>query len=175
MRWKTNSTLQTLFSKILHTFAVLDRRSGASVSRKRTVISSLIKRLVSRCSFCKLRKNFGFFCFVNHLNRPLRKQMFTCDWCISIHSAYFGALVIALFRAIIEYFSSKILLIFLNLVSCKNKAMSASCSRQTFHSSSRFPKLLYLSSLESFSVLFLRAKLGECVALSFALTPPPRK
>ena len=34
---------------------------------------------------------------------------------------------------------------------------------------------LFLSILESFSVLFLRAKLGECVALWFALTPPPLK
>ena len=34
-------------------------------------------------------------------------------------------LLIALFRAIIDQFSSKIFLIFLILVSCKNKAMSA--------------------------------------------------
>ena len=50
--------------------------------------------------------------------------------------------------------------------------MCASCPRQKFHSWSRFPSL-FLSSLGSFSVLFLRAKLSECVALWFALTPPP--
>ena len=73
-------------------------------------------------------------------------------------------LVIALFWAIIDLFSLKIFLIFLILVSCKDKAMPASCSQQKFHPSSRFP-LLFLTSLESFSVLFLQAKLGECVAL----------
>ena len=61
-------------------------------------------------------------------------------------------------------------MIFLILVSCKNRAMSASCPQQKFHSSSRFPSL-FLSSLGSFSILFLRAKLGECIALWFALTP----
>ena len=62
-------------------------------------------------------------------------------------------------------------MIFLILVSCKNKAISASCPQQKFHSSSRFSSL-FLSSLGSFSILFLRAKLGECVGLWFALTPP---
>ena len=33
--------------------------------------------VVSRCAFCKIRKNFGFFCSVNHLSGPLRKQMCT--------------------------------------------------------------------------------------------------
>ena len=61
-------------------------------------------------------------------------------------------------------------MIFPILVSCKNRAMSASCPQQKFHSSSRFPSL-FLSSLGSFSILFLRAKLGECIALWFALTP----
>ena len=39
--------------------------------------------------FCKLRRNFGFFCSVNPLSGPLRKHMFTCDWCISIHFVFF--------------------------------------------------------------------------------------
>ena len=65
-------------------------------------------------------------------------------------------------------------MIFLILVFCKNKAMSASCPQQKFHSSTRF-RSLFLSSLGSFSILFLRAKLGECVALWFALTPPQLK
>ena len=41
--------------------------------------------------------------------------------------------------------------------------------------SSYFFPSLFLSSLESFSVLFLQANLGECFALWFALTPPPLK
>ena len=80
-------------------------------------------------------------------------------------------LLIALFREIIDQFSSKIFLIFLILVSCNNKAMSAYCPWKKIH---LFP-LLFLSSLESFSVLFFRTKLGECVALWFAFTSPPLK
>ena len=95
-------------------------------------------------------------------------NMFICDWCISIHFVSFcvqgSLLVIALFRATIDQFSSKLFMIFLILVSCKNKAISASCPQQKFHSSSRFSSL-FLSSLGSFSILFLRAKLGECVGL----------
>ena len=34
--------------------------------------------VVSRCAFCKIRKNFGFSCSVNHLSGPLRKHMGTC-------------------------------------------------------------------------------------------------
>ena len=82
-------------------------------------------------------------------------------------------LVIALFRAIVDQFSSNIFPIYLILVSWKNKALSASCPLQKYHSSSRFPSL-FLSSLESFSVLFLRAKLGESVALWLTLTPIQR-
>ena len=63
-------------------------------------------------------------------------------------------------------FASQIFMIFLFLVTCKNKATSASFLRQKIHSPSRFP-WLFLSSLESFS-----AKLGEHVTLWFALTPP---
>ena len=73
--------------------------------------------------------------------------------------------MIALFRAIIDQFSLKIFLITLILVSCP---------QQNVHSSSRSPSL-FLSSLESFSVLLLQAKLGGCFALWFALTPPPLK
>ena len=58
-------------------------------------------------------------------------------------------------------------------VSCKNKAMSASCPRQKVHSSLQFPSLFF-SSLESFSVLFLQAKLDECVAIIvICINSPP--
>ena len=60
-------------------------------------------------------------------------------------------------------------MIFLILVSCKNKATPASFLRQTIHSPSRF-SLLFLSSLEQ-----ELAKLGEHVTLWFALTPPSLK
>ena len=142
------------------------------IFRKSAAVLCVITFVVNYSAFCKLRSNFGSFCSVNHLSGPLRKQMFTCDWCISIHfvSVFQGSLlVIALFRIV-----SKLFMIFLILVFSNNKAMSASCPQQKFHSSSRF-RSLFLSSLGSFSILFLRAKLGECVALWFALTPPPLK
>ena len=41
----------------------------------------ITKFTVSPCAFCKLLRNFGFFCSVIHLSGPLRKCMFTCDWC----------------------------------------------------------------------------------------------
>ena len=37
----------------------------------------IAKFLVSRCAFCR------------RLSGPLRKHMFTCDWCISIHFVCF--------------------------------------------------------------------------------------
>ena len=49
----------------------------------------IAKFVVSRCAFCKLRRNFGFFCSINHLSGPNRKHMFTCDWWISIHFVCF--------------------------------------------------------------------------------------
>ena len=79
----------------------------------------IAKFIVLCCAFCKLRRNFGFFCSINHHSGPLRKHMFTCDWCISIHFVCFcfssSLLVIALFQAIINQFSSKIFLMFLIL------------------------------------------------------------
>ena len=129
----------------------------------------------------KLRRNFGFFCSVNHLSGPLRKHMFTCTnskdhglWLVigGFQSVLFVScfklrrFVIALFQAIIDELS---FLIFFILVTCKNKATSASFLRQKIHSPSRFPSL-FLSSLESFSV-----KLGEHVTLWFALTMPSQK
>ena len=60
-------------------------------------------------------------------------------------------------------------MIFLILVTCKNKATSASFLRQKIYPPSRFPSL-FLNSVESFS-----AKLGEHVTLWFALTPPSLK
>ena len=82
------------------------------------------------------------FLFRNHLSGPLRKLMFTFDWCISIHfvSVFQGSLlVIALFRAIIDYFSSKTFLIFLILVSCNNKALYVPPKKQTLLYSTELP------------------------------------
>ena len=126
--------------------------------------------------FCKLRKNFGFFCSFSHRSGPLRKHVFTCDWCISIHFVCFCfSTFVACDRPLsgnnqLVFFKDFSDVLFLQ-VSCKNKTMSASCPLQNVHSSSWFPSL-FLSSLESFSVLFLWAKLGE---LWFALTLPPLK
>ena len=130
--------------------------------------SIIAKFVVSRSAFCKLRRNFGSFCSVNHLSGPLRKQMFTCYWCISIHFVCFCFLRFAACDRPVsgndDQFSSKLFMIFFILVFCKNKAMSASCPQQKFHSSWRFHSL-FLSILGSFSILFLRAKLGQYVAL----------
>ena len=66
-------------------------------------------------------------------------------------------------------FALQIFMIFLILVTCKNKATSASFRRQKIHSPLWFLSLL-LGSLESFS-----AKLDVHVTLWFALTPPSLK
>ena len=102
--------------------------------------------------------------------------MFPCDWCLSIHFVSFCVSTFAVCARAVSgndrLVSSKLFMIFLIFISCKNNAISASCPQQKFHSSSRFPSL-FLSSLGSLSISFLRAKLGECVALWLALTPPP--
>ena len=62
-----------------------------SVIRNLSIVSgdTIAKFVASRCVIRKLRRNFGFFCSVNNLSGPLRKQMFTCDWSISIHFVCF--------------------------------------------------------------------------------------
>ena len=37
----------------------------------------ITKFVVSHCAFCKLRRNFGFFCSVSYLSGPLRKHILT--------------------------------------------------------------------------------------------------
>ena len=129
---------------------------------------------------------FGFFCSVNHLSRPLRKYLFACTSSKG-HGFWFviggsrSVLLVSCFKVPcfvivlssgnnrLVKFASQIFMIFLILVTCKNKATCASFLRQKIHSPSRFPSL-FLSSLESFS-----AKLGEHVTLWFALTPPSLK
>ena len=79
---------------------------------------------------------------------------------------------LALFQAVIDYFSSKLFIIFLILVLCKNKAMSASCPQQKFRLSSRF-RSPFFSSLGSFSIVFLRAKLRRVRCLVICINSPP--
>ena len=76
-------------------------------------------------------------------------------WCISIRFVCFVFQVCFMFQGCdrpvsgnnrLVKFVSQIFLIFLILVICNNKAMSASFLRQKIHSPSRFPSL-YLSSL----------------------------
>ena len=144
------------------------------------------KFVVSCSVFCKLWRNFGFFCSVNHLSGPLRTYMFT-GMSSKGHGLWF---VIGGFRSVLFVSGFKVrcfvivlfwgnnrlvelalqvFLIFLIPVTCKNKATSASFLWQKIHSPSQFPSL-FLSSLGSFS-----AKLGEHVTLWFALTPPSLK
>ena len=96
---------------------------------------NITKFVVSRCGFCKLRRNFGSFCSVNHLSGPLRKHMLTCDWCISIHFVCFYVFaacdrpVSDCFRQWPTIFFSKLFMIFLILVSCKNNAsVNSTCA-----------------------------------------------
>ena len=165
---------------LLHILGREPEGSQAQMIATATKTVLIAKFIVSRCAFCKFWRNFGCFCSVNHLSEPFRKHMFTCDWCISIHFVYF---CVSRFTAaacdrpvsgLDQLVSSKFFMIFLILVSCKNKAMSASCPQQKFNSSLQLP-FLFLSSLGSFSILFLRTKLGKCMALWFVLTPPPLK
>ena len=100
------------------------------------------------------------------------QKVLVCDWWISIRLVYFvfqGLLLcdhpVSGNNRLVK-FASQISLIFLILVTCKNKATSASFLWQKIHSLSRFP-LLFLSSLELFS-----AKLGKHITLWFALTLP---
>ena len=132
--------------------------------------------MYSGVRFANYKGILGFFCTVNHLSRPLRKHMsylhefkrswlVICDWWILIHFVCFvfqDSLLCdrpVLSNNQLVKFASRFFLIFLILVTCKNKATSASFLRQKIHSPSRFP-LLFLSSLESFS-----AKLGEDITL----------
>ena len=97
----------------------------------------------------------------------LKKSWFViCDWWISIPFVCFCVStfvhVIVLFRAIIDQFASQILLIFLILVTCKNKGISASFPWQKFHKLSQFTSL-FLSSLESGVILsFVFAFQAHC-------------
>ena len=63
-----------------------DRKRGNQKHRLRQEIPCLCRQL-AHCflqyysqniciAFCKLRRNLGFFCSVNHLSGPLRQQMF---------------------------------------------------------------------------------------------------
>ena len=87
------------------------------------------------------------------------------DWWISIRFVCFvfqGSLLCdrpVLGNNQLVKFASQIILIFLILVTCKNKATSAYYVRQKVYSPLRFPSL-FLNNLESFS-----AKLGEHVTL----------
>jgi len=91
--------------------------------------------------------------------------MFTCDGCISIH---FVCFCVSRFVACDRPVSGNNRLVFFedfsDLSLARIKKCLPLCPLQKVHSLSRFPPL-FLSGLESFSVSFLLAKLGECVAL----------
>ena len=102
--------------------------------------------------------NFGFFCSVNHLGGPLRKQTFTCTsskghglWFVigGFRSVLFVScfkvrcFMIVLFLAIIDY--RRFLWFFLFLSLATTKQSSTSFLRQKTHSPLRFPSLLFSS------------------------------
>ena len=124
-------------------------------------------KFVTRCAFCKLRRIFVFLFSNNHL----RKHMFYCDCCISIQFVCFCFKVFCLWST----FSGKNRPVFFEDFSylsyyCPllvNKAMSASHHRDL---------LRYSWAVQSHpQEMFLRTKLGECVALWFALNLPALK
>ena len=79
-------TKHTILKRSIFALSVcIGQRNVLERSDCKLVVSLIMaKFVVSRCVFRKLRRNFGFFCSVNHLSGPLRKQIITCDWCISI-------------------------------------------------------------------------------------------
>ena len=98
-RDSTVSTLQKMYGKTAPTVTGIispdrqkffsfaqDRKRGNQKHRLRQEIPFLCRQL-THCfgqyyreniciAFCKRRRNFRFFCSVNHLSRPLRQQMF---------------------------------------------------------------------------------------------------
>ena len=102
---------------------------------------------------------FGFLCSLNHLRKEIyiylhkfkRSWFVICDWWISICFVCFllqGLLLCdrpVLGNNRLVKFASQSFMIFLNLVTCKNKAISVSFLLQKIHSPSRFPSL-FLSS-----------------------------
>ena len=112
----------------------------------------IAKFVVLCCAFCKLRRNFGFFCSINHHSGPLRKHMFTCDWCISIH---FVCFCVSRFVACDRPVSGNNRLVFFEdfsdvSYSYKSLARTKQC----------LPPALYKSPL--------------IIAISFAILEPPR-
>ena len=116
-------------------------------------LNSQIRCIVLRV--LQTSKEFCFF-FINYLGGPLRKRMFTCDWCILIH---FGCFCVARFDRPVSGNNRSVFYTDFSDLSY-SYLMSASCPRQKFHSSSRFPSL-FLSGLESFSVYRVMDALGK--------------
>ena len=149
--------------------------------------------IVSRCVFCKLRRNFGFFCSINHLRKPLIgnrcllervQKVMVCDlWLVDfdpfslflcfkvpcLWSSWFGQKSTHVVQRFFwSFFDTNV------YPTCIVKQCLAPSFDKKFHSPSQFP-LLFLSSLQSFAVLFLLAKQGKRIALWLALTPSPLK
>ena len=149
---------------------------------------TITKFVVSRCAFCKLRRNFGFFCSVNYLSGSLRKHMtfvylyeFKRSWFVICDSLIlfrfvcfmFQGLLLCdcLFRAIIDllsllrrFFWSFLFLSFANIKQCLPVSFN---KKYTHHRDFlRYSWAVH----ESFS-----AKLGKHITLWFALTLPSLK
>ena len=147
------------------------------------IVSFIVKFVVSGCAFCI----FWVFLFRQssliadllgntYLLAWVQKVMVCDSWLVDFDPFclfHVGGSLLCDRPVLGNYwlvkFALQIFMIFLILVTCKNKATSASFCRQKIHSPSWFPSLL-LSSLESFS-----AKLDVHVTLWFALTPPSLK
>ena len=147
------------------------KNKGIYITHKKNISFEFLKKspliakfVVSRCAFCKLQRNFGFFCSVNQSSGPLRKHIFTCDWCISIHFVCFCVLR---FVACDRPVSGNNRLVFFEDFSDHSLFLSLALDKKSTHHRD-FLRYSWAVYVESFSVLFLRAKPGECVALWFA-------
>ena len=133
--------------------------------------SFIAKFVVLCCAFCKLQRNFGFFCSGNHLSGPLGKHTFTCDWYIWIHFVCFCVLR---FVDCDQPVLGNNRLVFFEDISDHSYSCLLPSTKSPLIIMISFA-ILEQSRVIIFSVLFLQAKLGGCFALWFALTPPPLK
>ena len=134
----------------------------------------IAKFVVSRCAFCKLRRILGFsipsIIWANLL----------ADTCLLVIGAFRSTLFLFLWWPCFGQWSTSFLRRFSELShSCllhwKNKAMSVSCPRQKFHSSSRFSFAFLEQSKVILSFVFAgQAERVRCIVICINSTPLKR-
>ena len=131
--------------------------------------------------FFKLQRSFGFFCSINHLSRPLRKHMFTCDWCVSINLVCFCVSRFAdcdrsvshCFRQWLTSSLCSFLWSFLFLSLARKQCLPPALNKNSTHHRD-FLRFSWVVKGHS-QFCFCGPSWVSCVALWCALTPPPLK